>query len=122
MLLYFPLPLYEPEDISLSLTSTLTLKHNQVVNRHTDTILLPYETYYRPDTGGEEVLVEFDIPVTTPQTMEFKFAKGTMSLSHSLRVTMHATLFPNDANKNAKKVVSIPLSYKSNLSGRLISR
>lgn len=105
MSLYFPLPLYEPEEISLSLTSTLTLRYNQVVNRHTDTTLLPYETYYRPDTGGEEVLVEFDIPIKTPQTMDFKFTKGTMTMSHSLRVTMHATLFPADKNKSARKIV-----------------
>jgi len=109
MSLYFPLPLYEPEEISLSLTSTLTLRYNQVVNRHTDTTLLPYETYYRPDTGGEEVVVDFDIPVKIPQTMEFRFSKGTMTMTHSLRVTMHAKLFPGDRNKcSAKIVISSP--------------
>src|SRR5271170_6948286 len=106
MSLYFPLPLYEPEEISLSLTSTLTLRHDQIVNRHTDTTLLPYETYYRQDTGGEEVLVELDIPIITPQTMEFKFCKGgSMTMTHAQRVTMHATLLPADKTKSAKKIV-----------------
>ena len=116
MSLYFPLPLYEPEEISLSLTSTLTLRHNQIVNRHTDTTLLPYETYYRPDTGGEEVLVEFDIPIKTAQTMEFKFAKGgSMTMTHALRVTMHATLFPSDQTKSAKKIVLSSYDFVVNL-------
>jgi hypothetical protein len=114
MSLYFPLPLYEPEEISLSLTSTLTLRHNQIVNRHTDTTLLPYETYYRPDSGGEEVLVEFDIPIKTAQTMEFKFGKGgSMTMTHALRVTMHATLFPSDKSKSAKKIV-FPRAFITN--------
>jgi len=111
MSLYFPLPLYEPEEISLSLTSTMTLKHSHVVNRQTDTTLLPYETYYRPDSGGEEVLIEFDIPISTPQTMDFAFPKGAMTMSHSLRVTMHVTLFPGDKGKSAKKTVSSPISH-----------
>jgi len=110
MSLYFPLPLYEPDEISLSLTSTLTLRYNQIVNRHTDTTLLPYQTYYRPDTGGEEVLIEFDIPTKVPQTMEFKFAKGEMNLTHSLRVTMHARLFPKDRSKRAKRTVGLRLT------------
>jgi len=108
MSLYFPLPLYEPDEISLSLTSTLSLRYNQVVNRHTDTTFLPYQTYYRPDTGGEEVLIEFDIPTKVAQTMDFKFSKGEMSLTHSLRVTMHARLFPKDRSKRTKKTVDLP--------------
>lgn len=112
MSLYFPLPLYEPDEISLSLTSTLTLRHNQGVSRHTDTTLLPYETYYRPDTGGEEVLIEFDVPIKIPQTMDFRFPKGSMSMTHSLRVTMNATLFPADNNKRGRKIVML-LCYSS---------
>jgi hypothetical protein len=32
-----------------------------------------------------------------------------MTMSHSLRVTMHATLFPGDKSKSTKKTV-LPLS------------
>jgi len=109
MSLYFPLPLYEPEDIELSLTSTLTLRHNQIVNRHTQNTELSHQTYYRPDTGGEEVLIEFEVPETVPQTMDFKFAKGTMSMTHTLRVTMKVKLFPGDKAKCTAKNWSVDL-------------
>jgi hypothetical protein len=85
----------------------MTLRHNQVVNRHSDTTLLRYETYYRPDTGGEEVTIEFDVPTMIPQTMHFKFPKGSMTMKHSLHVTMHATLFPDDRNKSARRIVML---------------
>jgi hypothetical protein len=107
MSIYFPLPLYEPEDISISLTSTLTLRYHQIVNRHTDNTELRHQVYYRPDTGGEEVSVEFDVPATVPQTMDFKFAKGSMNMSHTLRVTMQVKLFPGDKAKCTKKNVSL---------------
>jgi hypothetical protein len=119
MSLYFPRPLYEPEEISLSLTSTLCLQYNHVVNRHVESTDLNFETYYHPDTGGEEVLVEFDIPIKVPQTMDFKFTKGTMTMSHCLRVTMHAKLFPGDRNKTSKKTVST-IERLANFSGLLI--
>lgn len=95
----------------LSLTSTLTLQYNHVVNRSTETTQLPYETYYRPDSGGEEVTIEFDIPLKTPQTMDFKFTKGTMSMTHALRVTMHTKLFPGDKTKCSNKTVSLHVSH-----------
>jgi hypothetical protein len=107
MSLYFPLPLYEPEEISLSLSSTLTLRYNQVVNRNTEITKLQFETYYRPDTGGEEVMVAFDVPVNVAQTMSFKFIKGTMTMAHSLRVTMNVKLFPGDTGKSARKMVNL---------------
>jgi hypothetical protein len=118
MSLYFPRPLYEPEEVVLSLTSTLTLQYNHVVNRSTETTQLPYETYYRPDSGGEEVTIEFDIPLKTPQTMDFKFTKGTMSMTHALRVTMHTKLFPGDKTKCSNKTVSLQC-FPSHCSGRL---
>jgi hypothetical protein len=108
MSLYFPLPLYEPEDISLSLTSTLTLRYHQIVNRHTDTTELQHHSYYKPDTGGEEVLIQFEVPPTVAQTMDFKFPKGTMSLNHTLRVKMQVKLFPGDKAKCTNKNVSFP--------------
>jgi len=113
MSIYFPRPLYEPEEISLSLASTLTLRHHDFVNRHTESRELDYETYYKPDSGGEEVLVDFDVPVKTPQTMDFIFPKGSMSLSHSLRVQAKVTLFPDDRNKRSSKTVSPALCTSS---------
>jgi hypothetical protein len=77
-----------------------------MVNRHTETTELRHQTYYRPDTGGEEVIVEFEVPTTVAQTMDFKFAKGNMSMSHSLRVTMQVKLFPRDKAKCTVKNVS----------------
>ena len=118
MSLYFPRPLYEPEEVVLSLTSTLTLQYNHVVNRTTETTQLLYETYYRPDSGGEEVTIEFDIPVKTPQTMDFKFTKGSMNMTHALRVTMNTKLFPGDKTKCSNKTVRSQC-FQSDCSGRL---
>jgi hypothetical protein len=110
MSIYFPKPLYEPEDVALSLTSALTLHYNEFINRNTENTDVDYETYYRTDTGGEEVRIEYDVPVKTPQTMDFTFSKGAMSMSHSLRVTMKVRLFPEDRTKTSTKTVSYLLS------------
>jgi hypothetical protein len=117
MSIYFPRPLYEPEEISLSLASTLTLRHHDFVNIHTESRELDYETYYKPDSGGEEVLVDFDVPLKTPQTMDFIFPKGSMSLSHFLRVQPKVTLFPDDGSKRSSKTVFPARCTSSKLSG-----
>jgi hypothetical protein len=105
MSIYFPKPLYEPDEIALSLVSTLTLRYNEYENKNVETHDLDYETYYRPDSGGEEVLVDFDVPVKTPQTMNFVFPKGFVTMTHCLRVSIQAKLFPDDRSKRNNKTV-----------------
>lgn len=105
MSIYFPKPLYQPEEVSISLTSTLTLRYNEFCNRNTESKELDYEVFYRADTGGEEARIEYDVPVKIPQTMGFAFTKGAMSMSHCLRVNMKVRLFPDDRNKASIKLV-----------------
>jgi hypothetical protein len=110
MSIYFPKPLYEPDDVSILLTSTLTLRFNEYVNRSTEAKEIDYEVFYRTDTGGEEIRIDFEVPVKTPQTMKFDFTRGSMSMSHSLRVTMKVRLFPDDKTKSSIKEVPSLLS------------
>lgn len=119
MSIYFPRPLYEPEDISISLASTLILRYNEFVNRNTEVKEIDYEAFYHPDSGGEEVLVEYDVPVKTPQSMDFTFSRGSMSMTHSLRISMKVRLFPEDRSKSSIKMVS-PSQVSAHFSGRLI--
>jgi len=89
----------------VSLVSTLTLRYNEYENKNVETKDLDYEAYYRPDSGGEEVLVDFDVPVKAPQTMNFTFPKGSVTMAHSLRVNIQAKLFPDDRSKRSSKSV-----------------